>query len=52
MDLAESRGLMVDMHCDESDDPNSRHVETLAAETIARSMQGMVTASHITASAT
>ncbi len=24
---------MVDMHCDESDDPLSRHVETLAAET-------------------
>jgi len=52
MDIAERRGLMVDMHCDESDDPHSRHVETLAAETIARSMQGMVTASHITASAT
>jgi cytosine deaminase len=52
IDIAERRGLMVDMHCDESDDPHSRHVETLAAETIARSMQGMVTASHITASAT
>ena len=24
---------MVDLHCDESDDPLSRHVETLAAET-------------------
>ena len=24
---------MVDLHCDESDDPMSRHVETLAYET-------------------
>ena len=28
-------GLLVDMHCDETDDPLSRHVETLAAETVA-----------------
>ena len=28
---AARRGLRVDMHCDESDDPLSRHVETLAA---------------------
>ena len=49
--IADERGLMVDMHCDESDDPASRHVETLAAGTIARGMQGRVAASHITASA-
>lgn len=30
-ELAAERGLMVDLHCDESDDPMSRHVETLAA---------------------
>lgn len=29
-ELAAERGLRVDMHCDESDDPHSRHVETLA----------------------
>ncbi|MBP6646409.1 MAG: amidohydrolase family protein, partial [Burkholderiaceae bacterium] len=29
-ELAAERGLLVDMHCDESDDPLSRHVETLA----------------------
>ena len=32
-ELAAERGLRVDMHCDESDDPLSRHVETLAFET-------------------
>ncbi len=26
-EIAAERGLMVDMHCDESDDPHSRHVE-------------------------
>jgi cytosine/creatinine deaminase len=31
--IAEKRGLRVDMHCDETDDPLSRHIETLAAET-------------------
>ena len=30
---AADRGLMVDMHCDESDDPWSRHIETLAYHT-------------------
>ncbi|MFY8134762.1 MAG: amidohydrolase family protein [Aquimonas sp.] len=46
--LAAERGLRVDMHCDESDDPHSRHVETLAAETIRHSLQGRVTGSHLT----
>ena len=32
-ELAAERGLRVDMHCDETDDPHSRHVETLAFET-------------------
>ena len=32
-EIAAERGLMVDMHCDETDDPLSRHIETLAAET-------------------
>ncbi|WP_297492404.1 amidohydrolase family protein [Acidocella sp.] len=48
MRLAATRGLMVDMHCDESDDPLSRHIETLAAETIRHGMAGRVTGSHLT----
>lgn len=47
-EIAAERGLMVDMHCDESDDPLSRHVETLAAETLRLGLQGQVTGSHLT----
>ena len=47
-ELAETRGLMVDMHCDESDDPMSRHIETLAYETQRVGLQGRVTGSHLT----
>ncbi|MBD1558586.1 amidohydrolase family protein [Vibrio sp. S9_S30] len=47
-ELAAERGLMVDMHCDESDDPHSRHVETLAYETVRLGLQGRVTGSHLT----
>jgi len=47
-EIAEARGLMVDMHCDESDDPLSRHVETLAYETQRLGLQGRVTGSHLT----
>jgi cytosine deaminase len=47
-EIAAERGLMVDMHCDESDDPLSRHVETLAAQTIRLGLQGRVTGSHLT----
>jgi cytosine deaminase len=46
--IAADRGLMVDMHCDESDDPMSRHVETLAAQTVHFGLQGRVTGSHLT----
>ncbi len=46
--IAAERGLRVDMHCDESDDPLSRHVETLAAETCRLGLHGRVTASHLT----
>ena len=31
-EIAAERGLLVDMHCDETDDPLSRHIETLAFE--------------------
>ncbi len=47
-ELAAERGLRVDMHCDESDDPLSRHVESLAAETTRLGLQGRVTGSHLT----
>ena len=47
-ELAEQRGLRVDMHCDESDDPHSRHVETLAYETTRVGLKGRVTGSHLT----
>ena len=47
-ELAAERGLRVDMHCDESDDPMSRHVETLAFETQRLGLQGRVTGSHLT----
>jgi len=47
-ELAAERGLRVDMHCDESDDPLSRHIETLASHTQRLGLQGRVTASHLT----
>jgi cytosine/creatinine deaminase len=47
-ELAAQRGLLVDMHCDESDDPLSRHVETLAFETQRLGLHGRVVGSHLT----
>jgi cytosine/creatinine deaminase len=47
-EIAAQRGLMVDMHCDESDDPMSRHIETLAQESQRLGLQGRVTGSHLT----
>lgn len=46
--IAAERGLRVDLHCDETDDPLSRHIESLAAETIAHGLQGRVAGSHLT----
>jgi cytosine/creatinine deaminase len=48
MERADRRNLLVDMHCDETDDPASRFVEVLARETVRRGMQGRVTGSHLT----
>jgi len=48
MGIAAERGLMVDLHCDETDDPQSRHIETLAAETQRLGMHGRVAGSHLT----
>lgn len=47
-EIAAKRGLMVDMHCDETDDPMSRHIETLTAETVRLGLAGRVTGSHLT----
>ena len=47
-EIAADEGRMVDMHCDESDDPLSRHIETLAFETQRLGLQGRVTGSHCT----
>ncbi|WP_375465327.1 amidohydrolase family protein [uncultured Methylobacterium sp.] len=46
--IAAERGLRVDIHCDETDDPLSRHVETLASETVRHGLQGRVAGSHLT----
>lgn len=47
-EIAAGRGLPVDLHCDESDDPLSRHVETLAHETTRLGLGGRVVGSHLT----
>jgi len=47
-EIAAERGKPVDMHCDESDDPLSRHIETLAFEAQRLGLQGRVTGSHCT----
>ena len=49
MDLAERTGCLVDVHCDETDDPHSRFLEVLAEEARSRDMGARVTASHTTA---
>ncbi|CUH38954.1 Cytosine deaminase [Jannaschia seosinensis] len=45
---AAERGLPVDMHCDETGDPMSRHIETLVHETVRLGLQGRVAGSHLT----
>jgi cytosine/creatinine deaminase len=47
-EIAAKRGLLVDMHCDETDDPMSRHVEALAYETKRLGLEGRVVGSHLT----
>ena len=47
-EIAEKRGLLVDIHCDETDDPLSRHIEALAYETQRLGLQGRVAGSHLT----
>jgi cytosine/creatinine deaminase len=47
-EIAAERGKPVDMHCDETDDPMSRHIETLAFEAQRLGLQGRVNGSHCT----
>lgn len=49
MDLAERHDRLVDVHCDETDDPQSRFLEVLAEIARVRDMGPRVTASHTTA---
>jgi cytosine deaminase len=47
-ELAAKEGKPVDMHCDETDDPLSRHIETLVFHTQRLGMRDRVTGSHLT----
>ncbi|MET0170698.1 MAG: cytosine deaminase, partial [Aliihoeflea sp.] len=47
-EIAAERGLRVDMHCDETDDPMSRHIEQLAYEAQRLGLHGKVNGSHLT----
>ncbi|AQW21345.1 cytosine deaminase [Lentilactobacillus curieae] len=49
MKLAEQKDKLVDVHCDEIDDPQSRSLETLATLALESKMGDKVTASHTTA---
>ncbi|GAB2543747.1 cytosine deaminase [Gracilibacillus alcaliphilus] len=48
-DLAEKYDRLIDIHCDEIDDEQSRFVEVVAAEAYKRDLGSKVTASHTTA---
>ncbi len=46
--IAADQNLRVDLHCDETDDGGSHHIETLAAKTLEYGLQGHTAASHTT----
>ncbi len=48
-ELARAHGRRIDIHCDETDDPNSRYLEVMADNTVKSGLAGRVTASHCTA---
>ena len=48
-DIAERHDRPLDLHIDETDDPNSRFTEVLASEALKRGIGDRVTASHTTA---
>lgn len=47
--LAKEFNRDIDCHCDETDDPQARFTEVMAADTLRQGWQGRVTASHCTA---
>ena len=49
VDVAARHGLMVDAHCDEIDDEQSRFIEVLATRALRTGLRDRVTASHATA---
>ena len=48
-ELAKAYGRLIDVHCDETDDPASRFLEVMADNTLKFGLAGRVTASHCTA---
>jgi cytosine deaminase len=48
-ELAKQHSRRVDVHCDETDDPQSRFLEVMADDTVKHGLTGRVTASHCTA---
>jgi cytosine deaminase len=46
--MAADRGLRLDIHCDETDDPMSRHVETMAREVTRHGLGARAAGSHLT----
>jgi cytosine deaminase len=48
-ELASQHARRVDVHCDETDDPQSRFLEVMADDTVKHGLTGRVTASHCTA---
>ena len=50
-EIAKAKGVNIDMHIDETDDPYWRSLELLADKTIEEGFQGRVTAGHCTSMA-
>jgi cytosine deaminase len=50
-EIARAKGVNIDMHIDETDDPYWRSLELLAEKTIEENYQGRVTAGHCTSMA-
>lgn len=48
-DLAAKYDRLIDVHCDEIDDPMARNLEVLAADALRKNLGDRVTASHTTA---
>lgn len=48
-ELAEKYNVLIDVHCDEIDDEQSRFLETVATRALETGMKNKVTASHTTA---